>query len=246
MMPPTMPMRALRRTAMRTISQRVAPRASTPSFWLMGTALITSRVMEEITGRIMMDRMMLAVRMPSPKFEPEKNPVQPRVLASSGPRRSRTIGTRTKMAQRPYTTDGMAASNSVRKATMPRKGLGQISITKTATQRARGTAMQSARKDVANDEGQRAEVTGDGVPGGSHKELEAERMKRHPGVRNQNPDDHHDDGNDAERASQDCTAKNAVRPGTAAAAGEKLPYTGGRGIDKASGDRNAFRNGYGQ
>ena len=59
---PTMPMRALRRTPMRIISQRVAPRASTASRWEWGTAVMTSRVSEEMMGRIMMARMMPAAK----------------------------------------------------------------------------------------------------------------------------------------------------------------------------------------
>ena len=70
MMAPTMPMRELRRTPMRIISQRVAPSASTASRWLLGTAVMMSRVSEEMMGRIMMARMMLAVSRPTPKFAP--------------------------------------------------------------------------------------------------------------------------------------------------------------------------------
>ena len=42
---------------MRIISQRVAPRASTASRCECGTAVITSRVSEEMMGRIMIARM---------------------------------------------------------------------------------------------------------------------------------------------------------------------------------------------
>ncbi len=42
---------------MRIISQRVAPRASTASRCECGTAVITSRVSDEMMGRIMMARM---------------------------------------------------------------------------------------------------------------------------------------------------------------------------------------------
>ena len=70
MIAPTMPMRELRSTPMRIISQRVAPRASTPSRWLFGTAVMMSRVSEEMMGRIMIARMMLAVSSPTPKLAP--------------------------------------------------------------------------------------------------------------------------------------------------------------------------------
>ncbi len=66
MMEPTMPMRALRRTPMRIISQRVAPRARTASRCEWGTAVMTSRVSDEMIGRIMMDRMTPAASMPRP------------------------------------------------------------------------------------------------------------------------------------------------------------------------------------
>ncbi len=80
MMAPTMPMRELRRTPMRIISQRVAPRASTASRWLLGTAVMMSRVSDEMMGRIMIARIMLAVSRPTPKLVPPKRPVQPRVF----------------------------------------------------------------------------------------------------------------------------------------------------------------------
>ena len=68
MMAPTMPMRELRRTPMRIISQRVAPSARTASRWLFGTAVMMSRVSDEMIGRIMIARIMLAVSRPTPKF----------------------------------------------------------------------------------------------------------------------------------------------------------------------------------
>src|SRR5580698_937531 len=63
---PTMPMRALRRTPMRIISQRVAPSASTASRCEPGTAFITSRVSDEMMGRIMIARMTPAATNPRP------------------------------------------------------------------------------------------------------------------------------------------------------------------------------------
>ena len=86
---------------MRIISQRVAPRARTASRWLLGTAFMMSRVSDEMMGRIMMARIMLAVSRPTPKLAPSKRPVQPSVLTRKGPMTSRTSGTRTKKAQSP-------------------------------------------------------------------------------------------------------------------------------------------------
>ena len=60
------PVRALRSTPMRIISQRVAPSASTPSRCSCGTALITSRVIDAIIGTIMIARIMPAASMPMP------------------------------------------------------------------------------------------------------------------------------------------------------------------------------------
>ncbi len=86
---------------MRIISQRVAPSASTASRWLFGTAIMMSRVSDEMIGRIMIARMMLAVSSPTPKFAPSKNPVQPSVLYRNGPSTSRISGTSTNTAHRP-------------------------------------------------------------------------------------------------------------------------------------------------
>ncbi len=51
---------------MRIISQRVAPRASTASRCECGTAVITSRVSDEMMGRIMMARITAEAKKPSP------------------------------------------------------------------------------------------------------------------------------------------------------------------------------------
>ena len=67
----------------------------------IGTAVMMSRVKEEMIGRIIMARIMLAVSRPTPKFGPLKKPVQPRVLTRKGPIGLRTNGTRTKTAQSP-------------------------------------------------------------------------------------------------------------------------------------------------
>ena len=52
------------------------------------------------------------------------------------------------MAQRPYTTDGIAANSSVRNAMVPRSGAGQISSTKIATAIDSGTAINVANNEL--------------------------------------------------------------------------------------------------
>ena len=54
------------------------------------------------------------------------------------------------MAHRPYTTDGIAASSSVKNAIGPRSGIGQMSSTKIATASDSGTAIAVARTDVTS------------------------------------------------------------------------------------------------
>ena len=66
MIAPTIPDRANGRTARRTISQRVAPRAAIASRWLSGTELMTSRAIATIVGRIMIARMIPALNRPMP------------------------------------------------------------------------------------------------------------------------------------------------------------------------------------
>ena len=80
-----MPMRAFRSTPMRIISQRVAPSASTASRCECGTADITSRVSDEMIGRIMMARITPDARYPSPVgLSSVNSPVQPSVLIRNG------------------------------------------------------------------------------------------------------------------------------------------------------------------
>jgi hypothetical protein len=59
---PAMPAREYGRIAVRIISQRVAPRASAASLWSAGTVAITSRVIAETIGRIMIARIRPATK----------------------------------------------------------------------------------------------------------------------------------------------------------------------------------------
>ena len=58
----TTPLRPNGSTEVRIISQRVAPSASAASTWSRGTCRNTSREIEEMIGRIMIARMMPAVK----------------------------------------------------------------------------------------------------------------------------------------------------------------------------------------
>ena len=59
---PVMPAREYGRTAMRIISQRVAPSASAASLCSTGTVAITSREIAETIGRIMIARISPAMK----------------------------------------------------------------------------------------------------------------------------------------------------------------------------------------
>src|SRR6266700_1365134 len=84
MIAPKIPGRALRRTAMRSISHFVAPSARAASRCIRGTAVTTSRVMEAMMGRIMMARIMPAASIPYPYFGPLNSPVQPKYFGWTG------------------------------------------------------------------------------------------------------------------------------------------------------------------
>ena len=59
---PTIPEREYGRIAVRIISQRVAPSASAASLWSGGTVAITSRVIAETIGTIMIARISPAMK----------------------------------------------------------------------------------------------------------------------------------------------------------------------------------------
>ena len=177
MMAPTMPMRELRRTPMRIISQRVAPSASTASRWLFGTAFMMSRVSEEMMGRIMMARMMLAVSRPTPKFGPSKSPVQPSVFTRNGP--SDVAHDRHQDEDRPEAVDD--AGNGGQQLGQERDRRAQRTGAKLGeedghAQRQRNRHAQGKQRgrQRAEDEGQRAEVARDRVPRLTGEELPAE------------------------------------------------------------------------
>ncbi len=61
-----MPPRAYGNMTPLTISQRVVPSASAPSFRSCGTPRNSSRLMLETIGRIMIAKMTIAVKIPAP------------------------------------------------------------------------------------------------------------------------------------------------------------------------------------
>ncbi len=105
--------------------------------------------------------------MPIPKSGRANSPVQPSTSIRNGSQYVRSSGTSTKIAHSPYTTLGIAASSSVRNERPPRSAFGHISVRKTATPTASGTAITSATidgHDRSVDERQRAEVVGSPDP----------------------------------------------------------------------------------
>ena len=122
-----MPARPYGSTADHTASHRVAPSARAASRWWFGTASSTSRQTALMYGRIMMARMMPAASIELPRKSPAKNGVQPSVAWTAGTT-CRSNGIRTKIPQRPYTTLGIAASNSTRVPTGPRNHSGANSV----------------------------------------------------------------------------------------------------------------------
>ena len=106
----------------------------------------TSRATDEVNGITMMARIRPAANMPTPSGGPLKIG---KSLSEAGQDVSiaRTAGTRTKMPQRPYTMDGMAASSSVRYRSGCLSQFGQSSEIKTAMPSAIGVASARARID---------------------------------------------------------------------------------------------------
>ena len=87
---------------MRIISHRVAPSASTASRCECGTAVITSRVSEEMMGKIITAKITPAERNPNPVgLSSLNNPVQPNPLINTGFTCSLSSGTSTKTAHSP-------------------------------------------------------------------------------------------------------------------------------------------------
>ena len=111
-------------TTPRTISQRVAPSASAPSFTSRGTLRKRSRLSEAMIGTTMIVRIRLAVKMLAPVvWGGPKIGRKPRWSWSQGSRCAWTNGARMRMPQNPRITLGIAASSSTigpRTALMPR------------------------------------------------------------------------------------------------------------------------------
>ena len=84
MAPDTIPLRAKGSTAIRTISQRVAPSASAASSWSFGVCRKTSRQIAVMIGRIITASTRDAVRIvfPVPEGVPLKIGIQPRLVLS--------------------------------------------------------------------------------------------------------------------------------------------------------------------
>ncbi len=110
---------------------------------------MTSREIETIVGMIMIARMTLAAKIPTPKVGPAKNGMYwPIVLAIQSSTVFRNVGLRTKTPHRPMTTLGIAASSSIRKLTGTAIRRSASSARKIAVSSPRGAAKSRARSDV--------------------------------------------------------------------------------------------------
>src|SRR4051812_37699242 len=127
-------------------SKRVAPSAYAPSRCGTGTAFSTSRATDEVNGTTMTARINAADNMPSPNGGPLKKGSD---FSDGGNEisKARTAGTRTKIPQRPYTIEGIAARSSVRNTSAGFTRFGASSEINTAMPREMGAAMRSARMD---------------------------------------------------------------------------------------------------
>jgi hypothetical protein len=135
------PARAYGKTTPRTTSQRVAPRASAPSFSSAGTLTKSSRQILETIGMIMIVRIRIAANM----FDPTvglvlKMGTQPRVPWIAGPSVPVMKGPSTRIPQSPSTTLGIAASSSTSGATTERIQGGASSLRKSAIAKARSAS----------------------------------------------------------------------------------------------------------
>src|SRR5256712_1481967 len=101
MIAPKIPARAYRRTAIRVVSHRVAPRLKAASRWLSGTARRASRDTAEMVGMIMTARSTPAVNLSVPMGFPWKMGRNPKMLWTIGSIETRMTGPRTKIPHNP-------------------------------------------------------------------------------------------------------------------------------------------------
>src|SRR5438132_223631 len=132
-------------TAILIISNLVAPRLKAASRCELGTALITSRAMDETVGIIMIARTIPAVKTSRPNgVFAKKGTESPKALLSGTSIKSRIQNLKTKRAQSPYMMLGTAASNSITNdngvASLP----GEISEIKVAIPKLIGTPIAMA------------------------------------------------------------------------------------------------------
>ena len=143
------PPRAYGNTTPRTISQRVVPSASAPSFSSDGTPRKSSRLMLETIGRIMIASTTIAVKTLAPDDEGGPNSgIHPSPECSHGSTWVRSTGPSTRMPHRPMSTLGTAASVSTSAVTGAWMARGASSVRKSAIPIASGVATRSAKNDV--------------------------------------------------------------------------------------------------
>ena len=146
---PMIPERAYGRTAFVIISQRVAPSASIASRCESGTAVMTSREIATMVGRIIRVRITPAVNRPTPNGGPAKIGIQPRVSTTHASTVLDRNGPRTNTPHSPNTTDGIAASSSMVNVSGMATRRGASSARKIAVSRPIGVARTIAMKDEA-------------------------------------------------------------------------------------------------
>src|SRR5947208_2677236 len=106
-------------TAMRIISQRVAPSPSAASRYVAGTERTASSETDTIIGSTMIARINTAQSMFRGSIGSRKNGVQPNSLVSTGTLWFITNGASTKTPHSPYTTLGTVARISITNRTIP-------------------------------------------------------------------------------------------------------------------------------
>ncbi len=152
---------------MRIISHLVAPRARTASRWLLGTAIMMSRVREEMMGRIMMDRMMPAVRKPTPKFGPVEEACPAEGLEEEGAEDVAHDGDEHKDSPEAVDHAGDGGEELREEGDGRAQGLGAELGNEDCDSKSQGDGDDQREKrgyKRSVDEGEGAEVAGDGVP----------------------------------------------------------------------------------
>src|SRR5439155_11819549 len=137
-------------TAMRIISQRVAPSPNAASRYVAGTERTASSETDTIIGSTMIARISTAQSMFRGSIGSRKNGVQPNSFVSTGTLWFITNGASTKTPHSPYTTLGTDARISMTNRTIPLSCFGKTSLMNVATEMPTGAAIASARIELTS------------------------------------------------------------------------------------------------